>query len=115
MIDQERKDREDIINLLYEESVKEQLKDQYLIYAETVAESMCKVGYQKVSEGDIIIHKDTTKRTEEEIEWLANHNKAVREEAAEKIFWYLNDEWDHNPWHFVDWLKEEFGVEIKDE
>ena len=67
----------------------------------------------KYEKGDIIIHKDPTKRTEEEIEWLVNHNKAIREEAAEKIFWYLNDEWDHNPWHFVDWLKEEFGVEIK--
>lgn len=108
----ERYNRIDELSSLLAVTFVEKMKPNGIKY-EDIAESIVDCGYQRVSEGDIIIHKDPTKRTEKEIEWLVNHNKAVRKEVAKKIFWYLNDEWDHNPWHFVDWLKEEFGVEIK--
>jgi len=81
-----------------------------------IINKIIEAGYQKVSEGDIIIHKDLTKRTEEEIEWLVNHNKEVRGEVIYSLRGllegYVHTQTGENL--FVHNCKK-FGVEIKDE
>lgn len=90
----------------------EKMKPDGIKY-EDIAESIVDGGYQKISEGYILIHKDPTKRTEEEIEWLVNHNKEVREEVFDKLIKVSGNFNESLPVGVLKAWAIEFGVEIK--
>lgn len=51
--------------------------------------NLYEAGYRRVEEGDIIVHKDSSKRTVEELEFFIKHNEKVRKDAIGEFFVYV--------------------------
>lgn len=49
-------------------------------------ELVIRLGYRRLEKGDIIVHKDSSKRTVEELAFFINHNEKVRKEKAKEIY-----------------------------
>lgn len=73
-------------------------------------------GYEKINDGDIIIHKDERERTDEEIKWLVEHNAEVRESTVKVIYGHLlNKGHDSSIFKqdFKNCINNCFGIELR--
>ena len=103
----------------YEKAIEEISRDCFIPvgYARRVLDA----GYRRVEKGDIIVHKDSNKRTVEELAFFIKHNDEVRKERSKEILKRLvGYEFDDDGWSWVVSkediapLAKEYGVEVEE-